>query len=121
MGIDDSTLTPEGEDDPFFVGQKKEAFEYLGDPRKESDDTLDWDDSFLQDIHGVIIITVDSDETAKEKKKEVDKVFQSSSIKEIISIYGNRREGHLKDEQSVFICRLRCNITKLNLDSVSVS
>jgi hypothetical protein len=107
MGIDDSSLTPDGVDDPFWVGQKEEALKYLGDPRK-NDGTLDWDDSFLQDIHGVVIITGDCDETVRGKKDEVDKTFHFSSIKEIISVYGNRREGNLSNEQSVFICRLRC-------------
>jgi hypothetical protein len=120
MGIDDSSLTPDGARDPFSVGQKKEAVADLGDPRK-SDGTPNWDDSFLRDIHGVILIAGESDETVKEKKDEVDRIFHSSSINEIISIYGNRREGNLSNEQSVFICRLQCKIIKLNLDSVLVS
>ena len=105
MGIDDSSLTPGGATDPFSVGQKAEAVADLGDPKK-SDGTPNWDDSFLRDIHGVIIITAESDETTREKKKEFNKIFSSTeSMKEIISIYGNRRlgEGNLSKEQSVFI------------------
>jgi hypothetical protein len=121
MGIDDSSLTPDGALDPFWSGQRGDAV-YLGD-RMLGSDHPNWDDSFLQPVHGVIIITGDTEETIKEKKDEVDRIFDSSSngIRDIISIYGNRREGNLSNEQSVFICRFRCKIIKLNIDSVLVS
>ena len=118
MKIPDELLWPGGETDPFFAGQKREAVEDLRDP-KNNDGSPNWDERFLQDIHGVILITGDSRKTINEKKGEVDKIFHSSSIKEIIPVYGEGREGDLsKYEQSVFICRLRC---KTNLDSVLVT
>jgi len=94
MGIDDSSLTPEGTRDPFSVGQKDEAVSALGDPRKR-DGTPDWDDGFLQNIHGVILITGDSYDTIGEEKDEIDRIFHSKSINEIISVYGSRLEGDL--------------------------
>jgi len=98
MGIDDSSLTTEGRADSFLVGQKQEAVNILGDPSK-SDGTPDWDDKFLQDIHGVIIVTGDSDETIRKEMVEVDRIFHSSSIKEIISVYGKRRPDKLRDHE----------------------
>ena len=102
-----------------MVGQKQEAVSALGDPKK-SDGTPDWDDSFLKNIHGVILIAGDSDEIIKEKKDEIDKIF-SKSYNEIITVYGSRIEGALGNEQSVFICHLPYKIIKLNLVSVLVS
>lgn len=125
MDVNDSslTVTPDGtkNPDPFFLGQKKNAVEYLGDPKKSNGDP-DWDNSFLGDIHGVILITGDCDETVGEKKEDVLQIFHSSSIKEIKSILGDGREDPFSaHEQSVFNCCLRCRITILNLDSVLVS
>ena len=118
MQIDDSSLTPGGTTDPFFVGQRQEAVADLGDPQN-NDGSPNWDKSFLQDIHGVILITGDCHETINGKKTEVDQIFHSSSIKEIIPVYGEGRQGDVsKREQSVFICCLRC---KTNLDSVLVT
>ena len=120
MGIDDSSLTPDGTKDPFSVGQKQEAVSALGDPRK-SDGTPDWDESFLRNIHGVILIAGDSDETIKEKKDKIDENF-SKSINEIITVSGSRLEGDLSGhEQSVSICHLRYKTIELNLDSVLAS
>ena len=102
-----------------MVGQKQEAVSALGDPKK-SDGTPDWDDSFLKNIHGVILIAGDSDEIIKEKKDEIDKIF-SKSYNEIITVYGSRIEGALGNEQSVFICHLQYKIIRLNLVSVLVS
>jgi len=94
MGINDSSLTTEGTRDPFLVGQEQEAVSALGDPKK-SDGTPDWEESFLQNIHGVILITGDSDETIGEKKDEIDQIFHSKSIDEIVSVSGSRLEGEL--------------------------
>ena len=113
-----------------MVGQKQEAVPDLGDPKK-SDGAPNWDDRFLRDIHGAILITGDCDETVKENTSkdkvhqifgetdEVDQAFQKlaiseekpeggrisgSSIKEIISIFGDGRKGDVSaHEQSVFV------------------
>lgn len=125
MDIDDSSLTatPDGtiDPDPFLVGQKQEAVPDLGDPKK-SDGDPNWHDSFLQDIHGVILITGDCYETIGQIKEEVLQIFHSNSINEIDSIYGDGREKPFSaHEQSVFNYRLRYRIIELNLDSVLVS
>ena len=121
MEINDSSLTPDGSKDPFLVGQKQEAVSALGDPKK-SDGTPDWDERFLRNIHGVILITGDSDETIREKKDEIHQIFHSKSINEIITVNGSRLEGDLSGhEQSVSICHLRYKIIELNLDSVLAS
>ena len=117
MDIDDSTLRPGGALDPFFVGQQKEAVAHLGDPKKSDGTTPDWDERFLQDIHGVIIITGDSPETVEAKKEAVYGIFHSNSVNEIIPVFGEGREDPFSaHEQSVFICCLRCKIIELNLD-----
>ena len=113
MGIDDSPLYS-NDKDPFFRGQQQEALLELNDPKK-SDGTLDWDEKFLEDIHGVILITGDSPETIEEKKYEIDRIFHSSSINEVIPVFGEGRDDPFSaHEQSVFI---RClKIIGLNLD-----
>ena len=125
MGIDDSSLTTDGTGDSFLVGQEKEAVPILADPKKSDGITPNWDESFLRNIHGVILITGESDETIRKKKDEIEQIFNSNiskSINEIISIFGSRLEGDLSaHEQSVFVCHLRYKIIKLNLDSVLAS
>ena len=91
MGIDDSSLAVAGATDPFIVGQEQDAINNLGDP-KSADGKPDWDSHFLQDIHGVILISGDSHGTTDKKKAEIDKIF-GSSIKEIITIRVDVRPG----------------------------
>ena len=114
-------MAPDGKTDPFTAGQKQEAVPDLKDPKKDNGDP-DWDDSFLQDIHGVILITGDSYETIGEKKDEVLQIFHSGSINEIKSICGDGRDDPFSaHEQSVFNYRLRSRFIKLNLYLVLVS
>ncbi|KAF8804039.1 Dyp-type peroxidase, partial [Phlegmacium glaucopus] len=97
LGIDDSSLSPGGANDPFFLGQEQDAINSLGDPRKSDGTTPDWDDHFLQDIHGLILISGESLATIEKKKAEIDLIFKVntplSSIKEIITIRGDVRPG----------------------------
>jgi hypothetical protein len=92
MGIDDSSLAANGAADPFIIGQEQDALTNLGDPKSADGKTPDWDPRFLQDLHGVILISGDSHETTDKKKAEIDLIF-NSSIKEIITIRGDVRPG----------------------------
>ena len=92
MGIDDSSLATSGTTDPFIIGQEQDALTNLGDPKSADGKTPDWDPHFLQDIHGVILISGDSHGTTDKKKAEIDQIF-GDSIKEIITIRGDVRPG----------------------------
>ncbi|KAF8952262.1 peroxidase TAP [Flammula alnicola] len=96
LGIDDSSLAANGDQDPFKIGQKQDAITNLGDPKK-SDGTPDWDAHFLQDLHGLILISGESHASIQKKKLEIELVFGVNtpypSIKEIISIQGDVRPG----------------------------
>ncbi|KAF9476134.1 peroxidase TAP [Pholiota conissans] len=96
LGIDDSTLAPGGDQDPFKLGQRKDAITTLGDPVK-LDNNPDWDPEFLQDIHGLILISGESHASIEKKKLEVDAIFgvntPHASIKEIATIRGDVRPG----------------------------
>ena len=92
MGIDDSSLADTGPTDPFIIGQQQDALNTLGDPKSADGKTPDWDPHFLQDIHGVILISGDSHVTTDKKKAEIDLIF-NTSIKEIIAIRGDVRPG----------------------------
>lgn len=92
MGIDDSSLADNGATDPFIKGQQADALENLGDPTSADGKTPDWDPHFLQDLHGVILISGDTHGTTDIKKAEIDLIF-NSSIKEIITLRGDVRPG----------------------------
>jgi len=92
LGIDDSSLATDGALDPFITGQEEDALKNLGDPTSADGKTPDWDPRFLQDLHGVILISGDSHGTTDKKKAEIDHIFRSS-IKEIITIRGDVRPG----------------------------
>ena len=92
MGIDDSSLATTGTTDPFITGQQQDALTNLGDPKSADGKTPAWDPHFLQDIHGVILISGDSHGTTDKKKAEIEAIF-GSSIKEIITIRGDVRPG----------------------------
>ena len=74
-----------------MIGQEKDAVTNLGDPKK-SDGNPDWDQHFLQDLHGLILISGESHSTIEKKKAEIDLIF-GASIKEIITIRGDVRPG----------------------------
>ena len=92
MGIDDSSLATTGVTDPFIIGQEQDALTNLGDPKSADGKTPDWDPHFLQDLHGVILISGDSHDTTDNEKKKIDQIFKSS-IKEIYTIRGDVRPG----------------------------
>ncbi|KAF8197128.1 hypothetical protein BJ912DRAFT_98447 [Pholiota molesta] len=96
LGIDDSSLTTGGATDPFLIGQRADAVTNLGDPVK-LDNNPDWNADFLQDLHGLILISGESHASIEKKKLEVDAVFgvgtPQSSIKEITTIRGDVRPG----------------------------
>ena len=92
MGIDDSSLATTGTTDPFIIGQEQDALTNLGDPKSADGKTPAWDSHFLQDLHGVILISGDSHDTTDKKKTEIDQIF-GNSIKEIITIRGDVRPG----------------------------
>jgi Dyp-type peroxidase family len=91
MGIDDSSLATGGPTDPFITGQEKDA-DNLGDPKSHDGKTPDWDSHFLQDIHGLILISGDCHGSTDKKKADIDKIF-GSSIKHIVTIRGDVRPG----------------------------
>ena len=97
MGIDDSSLAAGGATDPFLVGQEQDAINNLGDPRQSDGTTPAWDEHFLQDLHGLILIAGDSHATIEKKKAEIELIFRvntpTASVKEIIAIRGDVRPG----------------------------
>ncbi|CAA7266771.1 unnamed protein product [Cyclocybe aegerita] len=96
LGIDDSTLTPLGDNDPFKIGQKRDAVTNLGD-KTRSDGQPDWDEKFLKDLHGIILISGESHASIEKKKLEVEAIFHvhtpKASIQEIATIRGDVRPG----------------------------
>jgi hypothetical protein len=69
----------------------------LGDNGVDTDTDFlpDWDDAFLQEIHGVGLITGDSRETVNGKLASVKDIL-SDTVKEIATIVGDVRP----DEQA---------------------
>ncbi|KAF9524199.1 peroxidase TAP [Crepidotus variabilis] len=96
LGIDDSTLAPNGTEDVFVKGQKQDAITNLGDP-KRADGNPDWEDAFLNEIDGLIIISGESHATIEKKKHEIEHIFgvhtHHASIQEVKSIRGDVRPG----------------------------
>ncbi|KIM34766.1 hypothetical protein M413DRAFT_450072 [Hebeloma cylindrosporum] len=94
LGIDDTTLG--GVEDPFVIGQKQDAITNLGDPKK-ADGNPDWDSHFLQEIHGVILISGESHGSIRKTKYEIEHIFgvhsPHASIKEIVTLQGDVRPG----------------------------
>ena len=78
MGIDDSSLAAGGATDPFLVGQKQDTIDNLGDPRQSDGTTPAWDEHFLQDLHGLILIAGDSHATIEKKRAEIDLISEST-------------------------------------------
>lgn len=65
----------------------------LGDNGVVQDDNTflpDWDDTFLQEIHAVALVTGDSHETANDKLADVKNIF-STSVSEIKTLVGDVR------------------------------
>lgn len=97
MKIDDSSLGS-GSSDPFIIGQLKDSAS-LNDPtiRTNSGTQPDWDPIFLQQLHGVILITGDSHNTIDKQKQQIDNIFgvggSNASMVEIASLQGDVRPG----------------------------
>ena len=92
MGIDDKSLATTGATDPYIIGQKQDALTNLNDPKTPDGKNPDWDSHFLQDIHGVFLISGDSHGSTDKEKAEIEEIF-GRSIKEIITIRGDVRPG----------------------------
>lgn len=87
-----------GDSGDKFFKDGMQADQKLLDPK--------WDDKFTKDIHGVFLLTGDSDATVGQGLKQVQDLFlvgQSTAIiKEVLKINGKVREGANKGfEQSV--------------------
>jgi hypothetical protein len=96
MGVDDSPLTGDAN---FLNGQKADA-ESLGDKGSGTGPSFvpDWDPAFLQEIHGVILVSGDSHSSVNKALSEAKIAFgiaslDEPSIKEVISIVGDVRPG----------------------------
>ncbi|KAJ3494915.1 hypothetical protein NLJ89_g10713 [Agrocybe chaxingu] len=110
LGIDDSTLTPLGDNDPFKIGQKRDAVTNLGD-KTRSDGQPDWDEKFLQDLHGIILISGESHVSIEKKKLDVEAIFHvhtpKASIQEITTIRGDVRPGDQSAHEQYVECIYR--------------
>ncbi|TFK38402.1 hypothetical protein BDQ12DRAFT_651384 [Crucibulum laeve] len=89
-----SGFTQLNENDPFITGQKVDAVTHLGDT-KNSSLGPDWEPAFLQDIHGLIIISGEGHASIDKKKQEIEGIFNvdtpQASIKEVTTIRGDVR------------------------------
>ncbi|KAF8223380.1 Dyp-type peroxidase [Tricholoma matsutake] len=101
MGIDDSVLTG----DANFLGGQKQDAESLGDKGTGSGANFvpDWDAPFLEDIHGVILVSGGTHEAVNETLEDAQFVLgltpvgltfpTQSFIKEVTTIVGDVRPG----------------------------
>lgn len=68
----------------------------LGDNMKG--DTPDWDSTFLQEIHGVALVTGDSHDTLNQKMADVKDILKDT-VKEISTVSGDVRPGDQKGHE----------------------
>lgn len=93
MGIDDSVLTGDAN---FLGGQKADAHS-LGDKGTGIGPNFvpDWKPAFLQEIHGVILVSGESHKSVNKAIQEAKQAFgvltSKASIKEVISTSGDVR------------------------------
>lgn len=106
MGVSDDTINKSSlivDGGIFKNGAVKDA-KALGDPmlpvdpnNPNADPKPDWEQAFLGQIDGVILVAGDSRETVQEKIKEVNEIFSAdpkhSSIKIVDTIVGDVRPG----------------------------
>lgn len=74
---------------------KAGAINVLGDREVQQDNGTfqpDWEGTFMQDIHGVALVTGDSHDTVNEKLSSVKDVL-SGSVAEISTLSGDVRPG----------------------------
>lgn len=94
MNIDDSNLN----DTDFQAGQKVDA-QALGDPGTTTGSTFvpAWEPVFLQNIHGIILVSGDSHPSVNKALAQAKQTFgvgtPKASIKEMTSISGDVRPG----------------------------
>ncbi|KAF2691607.1 peroxidase TAP [Lentithecium fluviatile CBS 122367] len=84
----------------FKSGMKEGALD-LGDNMRQLPDGAiqpDWDDAFLQEIHGVGLITGDSHETLNQKLTSVKDIL-SNSVQEIATLSGDVRPDDQKGHE----------------------
>ena len=95
MAVDDTTLTGDAN---FQRGQKTDA-QNLGDKGTGTGPTFvpDWEPAFLQDIHGLILVSGDSHDSVNKALWQAKEAFgvstSKASIKEVTSITGDTRPG----------------------------
>jgi hypothetical protein len=95
MGIGKDTNDRIG-DAPFEAGMSQDT--------KLNDDKTLWDPAFKQEIHGLVVLTGDSQATIEEKLAEVKEILRTS-IHEIKRIDGNVRPGD-QDGHEQFVSSL---------------
>ena len=93
----------------YAAGQKADS-KALGDPGTTKGNTFtpNWDPAFLQDIHGVILVSGDSHPTVDNMLNKIKGIFgvgtPNASVKEVKSLVGDVRPGNESGhEQYVFI------------------
>ena len=67
----------------------------------------DWDETFLQEIHGVTLVTGDSDDTVNEKLASVKDIL-SGSVTEIATVNGDVRPGDQAGHEQYVPRRMQC-------------
>lgn len=93
--------------DKAFKEGMLQGAELLGDPLKPdplkpNTQILDWDQNFKQEIHGLIMVTGDSQKTVDNKLKAIRSTLTPATFKEVHLLEGNVRPGDQKGhEQSV--------------------
>ncbi|MDI1485783.1 MAG: dye-decolorizing heme-containing peroxidase [Ramalina farinacea] len=91
-------------DDVFKAGMLADA-KNLGDKNKNSSGTFapDWDPAFLEDIHGLILVSGDSHTTVSKQINHIEHLFRmngkNASIHKVISIVGDVRPGEEKGHE----------------------
>jgi len=94
-------ITDDIKDSSFTSGMRNSAIRTLGDNQvTDPDGTVrpDWDDTFLQEIHGVALVAGDSHDSVNEALTNVKNIL-SNSVKEISTISGDVRPGDQKGHE----------------------
>lgn len=93
-------INPEDAQDSLFTSGMRDGAEGLGDNGVRQGDKFqpDWDSTFLQEIHGVTLITGDSHDSLNEKLASVKDIL-SGTVKEIATISGDVRPGDQKGHE----------------------
>lgn len=87
--------------DPTFTSGMREDAKNLGDsgaPGADGKFQPSWDAAFLQELHGVALVTGDSRDTVNQKLASVKQIL-STSVKEVTTITGDVRPGDQKGHE----------------------